>query len=475
MPSRDRDNIRATPAKSASLAWLAGKLGQADEFARKPFGYDNPPVAAISDFFGIPATTRTLNRVAYGDPITNIGKANVALIPEDTFDAAMNIIPAGGAAAIGPANAVQATRTGRNVARAIGLTENSPTRVALDELARAYGLSGGNEMAVAVSPRGVAGPVRTGVRTGVTPGRKSRLSRFTEEGSMEDFHTHQRDGGTYYAMHPQDVQQSSPRKATTIVHTDELNRPTAYNERLELPRANTEPVETWSHELPSTYRDQLIDSGRYTTNVPEGAYSDAPYPDLGLLDKSGFNVVKNAQMNPRPPSLSVVQSPLLPLETQAAVKLWGNTMYGNYDHLPRGRGDLEKLKKELAEYLKLDYDKDEEALFDMADWFGEGARIRGKPRLTRDLYDQLMQPAVAPITGELVLYKSGHGKLPEHNRWLSMSPEPGEYASWGPTSTYVLPKGTHVIDTQGLADPNEIIIQTREIPNRQRNYAEGAA
>ena len=70
MPSNNRDNIRATPARSESLAWLAEKLGQADDFARKPFGYDNPPVALISDLFDIPGVKKTLERVAYDEPLT---------------------------------------------------------------------------------------------------------------------------------------------------------------------------------------------------------------------------------------------------------------------------------------------------------------------------------------------------------------------------------------------------------------------
>ena len=49
------DSMRATPEQNPNLAWLAKKLGQVDEFARKPFGYDNPPAVAISSFLGAPA------------------------------------------------------------------------------------------------------------------------------------------------------------------------------------------------------------------------------------------------------------------------------------------------------------------------------------------------------------------------------------------------------------------------------------
>jgi hypothetical protein len=63
--------VKATPAKNEALAWLAEKLGRADSFARKPFGYDNPPVAMISDLFSIPAVQKTLERKAYGEDLTS--------------------------------------------------------------------------------------------------------------------------------------------------------------------------------------------------------------------------------------------------------------------------------------------------------------------------------------------------------------------------------------------------------------------
>jgi hypothetical protein len=57
------------------------------EFASKPFGYENPPAEFLSEFVGIPAASRVLNKKSYGESITNMDKANVPLIPDDTFDA----------------------------------------------------------------------------------------------------------------------------------------------------------------------------------------------------------------------------------------------------------------------------------------------------------------------------------------------------------------------------------------------------
>ena len=47
----------------------------------------------IARFFDVPELSRTLNRISYGEPITNIGKANVPLIPDDTAAAALLVAP----------------------------------------------------------------------------------------------------------------------------------------------------------------------------------------------------------------------------------------------------------------------------------------------------------------------------------------------------------------------------------------------
>jgi len=61
----------------------------------------------VARFFDVPELSRTLNRYSYGQPITNIGKANVPLIPDDTAAAAMLIAPV----------ATQATRFGAKAGR----------------------------------------------------------------------------------------------------------------------------------------------------------------------------------------------------------------------------------------------------------------------------------------------------------------------------------------------------------------------
>lgn len=87
------DAISPTP-RNKVLGLLSDMFGSVDAYANKPqtgmpMGKANPVLGLLSDAFGIGGTARTLDRLSYGEPITNIGKANVPLIPQDTADAAM--------------------------------------------------------------------------------------------------------------------------------------------------------------------------------------------------------------------------------------------------------------------------------------------------------------------------------------------------------------------------------------------------
>ena len=45
------------------------------------------------EFLGVPALARTTERLSYGQPITNVNKANVPMLPDDTAEAAMLVAP----------------------------------------------------------------------------------------------------------------------------------------------------------------------------------------------------------------------------------------------------------------------------------------------------------------------------------------------------------------------------------------------
>jgi hypothetical protein len=80
------DNIRATPQNAA--------LGSIANFLKQSYGPERTQqMQGMMEFLGVPAVARTVERISYGEPITNINKANVPLLPEDTAEAAMMVAP----------------------------------------------------------------------------------------------------------------------------------------------------------------------------------------------------------------------------------------------------------------------------------------------------------------------------------------------------------------------------------------------
>lgn len=94
--------IRPTPEKRSTLAAIARLMQRADEFARKPFGYENPPVAMVSDFLSIPPLYRTIENYAYGSPLASGTSSVSRYLPRPTEDTkgaiegAINLLPAAG-------------------------------------------------------------------------------------------------------------------------------------------------------------------------------------------------------------------------------------------------------------------------------------------------------------------------------------------------------------------------------------------
>jgi len=86
-----RDFMQATPREP-----ISGFLSDITAATYSP--ERTQTLQGISRFFGVPELSRTLNRFSYGQPITNIGKANVPLIPDDTAAAAMLVAPLAGKA-----------------------------------------------------------------------------------------------------------------------------------------------------------------------------------------------------------------------------------------------------------------------------------------------------------------------------------------------------------------------------------------
>jgi hypothetical protein len=89
---KEGGEVKATPVKNKPAHGMSKALHAVHEFASKPFGYNNPPGEMISDFLGIPATARTLERIGYGEPLTT-GKGMTTKPKDDTLDALMAVAP----------------------------------------------------------------------------------------------------------------------------------------------------------------------------------------------------------------------------------------------------------------------------------------------------------------------------------------------------------------------------------------------
>jgi hypothetical protein len=92
-------SLRPTPRGRVSGA-IADALTGVDEFARSPFGVNNPPGAFLSDLLGIPAVARTMDRVSYGEPLITGRNQTLRMLP-DTAEAALTVAPGVSAAARG--------------------------------------------------------------------------------------------------------------------------------------------------------------------------------------------------------------------------------------------------------------------------------------------------------------------------------------------------------------------------------------
>ena len=87
--------LRATPMSNPIMGLLADRLKKVQQFGAKPFGYENPPVEMLMNLLGIPAVQQTMERMAYGEPLTTGSGMTTKPRPE-SIDAAMAVAPVAG-------------------------------------------------------------------------------------------------------------------------------------------------------------------------------------------------------------------------------------------------------------------------------------------------------------------------------------------------------------------------------------------
>ena len=110
------DGIRATPMQYPILGLLADRLKKAQQFAIAPGGYANPPAEMLLNLLGVPAIQQTMERVAYGEPLTT-GRGMTTQIRPEVAEAAMTLLPAAaGTARVAERGAMAAGRAGERMA-----------------------------------------------------------------------------------------------------------------------------------------------------------------------------------------------------------------------------------------------------------------------------------------------------------------------------------------------------------------------
>jgi hypothetical protein len=77
------------------MGLLADRLKKAQQFAAKPFGYENPPVEMLMNLLGVPAVQQTMERMAYGEPLTT-GRGMTTKPRPEAVEAALAVAPVAG-------------------------------------------------------------------------------------------------------------------------------------------------------------------------------------------------------------------------------------------------------------------------------------------------------------------------------------------------------------------------------------------
>lgn len=88
-------DLRATPMVNPVMGLLADRLKKVQQFGAKPFGYENPPVEMLMNLLGVPAVQQTMERMAYGEPLTT-GIGMTTKPRAEAVEAAMAVAPVAG-------------------------------------------------------------------------------------------------------------------------------------------------------------------------------------------------------------------------------------------------------------------------------------------------------------------------------------------------------------------------------------------
>lgn len=128
------DNLQATP-RNELLGLLSDAMYGGLDWMKDPRrSQQMQGLAGLLESTGIPQTTQ---RMAYGEPLTNIGRANVPLLKPETAEALMNVAP------LMPA-------VGRLASRAVKATEGLPVGMSIKDVGKSAITREGNPIQSAV-------------------------------------------------------------------------------------------------------------------------------------------------------------------------------------------------------------------------------------------------------------------------------------------------------------------------------------
>lgn len=281
----------------------------------------------LSDFIGIPAIAKTLDRLSYGDRLTeNTGQAT-RVLPETT-SAVMAALPFAQAAA-------GATRTGRNIGRVIS-GKHSPLSAASEEFAR---VRSPNERAARVSEKGWVGPVATGDEFGVTPPRSSRAVKGTNlvhthpphpSGKLNPLSAADRDAGPVHVLH------ANPRGALT-----------GYYDSL----MSGQPPELNQPMSQLDYVRRLMADPTFSSNTAENMYSLTGELDPSMLT-GGLQALRPKGGNVNMSTWDFINSPQSAGNRERLQKLEEN-LEALYLQLEKAEDDIDYFKDKIREGIEL--------------------------------------------------------------------------------------------------------------------------
>jgi hypothetical protein len=124
--------LRATPMVNPVMGLLADRLKKVQQFGAKPFGYENPPVEMLMNLLGVPAVQQTMERMAYGEPLTT-GSGMTTKPRAEAIEAAMTLLPA----SAGLAKATKGLPVGASIEDTSGLLSYKGSHTAPN--AKTYG------------------------------------------------------------------------------------------------------------------------------------------------------------------------------------------------------------------------------------------------------------------------------------------------------------------------------------------------